>query len=309
MASDTNIFFDYLVFLYSPSSVPNWEFWLFFSFNALLAAILFISMYHFLRQCRVMEDTPTAKIRSASQGFVELEGIQKQLNPLHAPLTGRPCTWYKYKLSVQVRRGKSTSWDTLSEGESSEPFLLDDGSGVCVVHPEGADINPSHHHEWYGNHELPTRESFDKQSLFGKYCYFEEILEPDTDIYALGMFRSINNVDRLPNVGDVVHHWKQDFAKFLERFDKNGDGKIDAEEHQAAVKAAEEEIAQMQKEGEEYDVVHILSKEGMPPRHQYILSADSQDEIIEERRSFAKYSAIATSLFFGQSIYALATLL
>lgn len=308
MASD-NIVINYFVFLYSPASVSNWEYWLFSSINGILACVFFFSVYHFLRQCRLMEDTPTAKIRSASQGFVELEGIQKPLNPLHAPLTGRACTWYKYKLQKSVRQGKKTSWVTLSEGESTEPFLLDDDTGLCVVHPEGADINPSYSHQWYGKSEIPTKESFDKQTLMGKFCYSEEILEPETHLYALGMFRTINNVDRLPNVGDVVHHWKRDFARFLERFDANGDGKIDADEHKAAVKAAEEEIARMHQEGEEYDTINILSKEGLDKRHHFILSAQDQDEIIEERRSFAKYSTIAALLFFGQTLYALSILL
>ena len=49
-----------------------------------------------LKIARLIEDTPTSRIRSAAQGYVELAGnglpLPATKNP--APLTQRPCTWW-----------------------------------------------------------------------------------------------------------------------------------------------------------------------------------------------------------------------
>src|SRR4030067_2822595 len=58
---------------------------------------------------RLIEDTPTAKIRSAPQGYVELEGLGKLMDgpPIIARLTGLPCVWDRYTIEEYVATGKS----------------------------------------------------------------------------------------------------------------------------------------------------------------------------------------------------------
>ena len=54
---------------------------------------------------RLIEDTPISRIRSAAQGYVELSG--RGTMPPNAenkgPLTGIPCTWWRYKIEERSR--------------------------------------------------------------------------------------------------------------------------------------------------------------------------------------------------------------
>jgi hypothetical protein len=54
--------------------------------------------------------------------------------------------WYH----AQVRKDAGTrhkqsgdGWSTIYEATSAAPFLLRDGTGVCAVHPYGADVTPT----------------------------------------------------------------------------------------------------------------------------------------------------------------------
>src|SRR6202011_3390048 len=83
---------------------------------------------------RVIEDTPTSRVRSAAQGYVELSGrgILPPCAQSKGPLTGKPCTWWRYKIKERGSSGRSRSWRTIESGASELPFLLDDGTGLCL---------------------------------------------------------------------------------------------------------------------------------------------------------------------------------
>ena len=56
--------------------------------------------FYFIRRARIIEDTPTSRIRSASQGYVELIGTIKYFTSqaVFAPLTGQACAWYHFHI-------------------------------------------------------------------------------------------------------------------------------------------------------------------------------------------------------------------
>ena len=60
--------------------------------------------FRWMHVARVIEDTPTSRVRSAAQGYVELEGRARPLaGTLNlAPMTQRDCVWWRYR--VQHRR-------------------------------------------------------------------------------------------------------------------------------------------------------------------------------------------------------------
>ena len=64
-----------------------------------------------LRIARLIEDTPTSRIRSAAQGYVELSGrgLPLQGTANLAPLTQRPCVWWRYRISRRAEDGDSNS--------------------------------------------------------------------------------------------------------------------------------------------------------------------------------------------------------
>ena len=113
-----------------------------------------------IRIARLIEDTPTSRVRSAAQGYVELAGRGEPLDGTKnlAPLTQRPCIWWRYKISKRKRTSNkgSDAWQTVASGTSGLPFLLDDGSGHCIVKPDGAEIVPTESTTWYGDTPWPT---------------------------------------------------------------------------------------------------------------------------------------------------------
>lgn len=56
---------------------------------AVITLRLFYLGFRQLHRARLIEDTPTSRIRSAAQGYAELEGRAVALgDPLYAPLSG-----------------------------------------------------------------------------------------------------------------------------------------------------------------------------------------------------------------------------
>lgn len=80
------------------------EFWGVAVLLAVLALVAFSGLFRFYRRVRMIEDTPTSKIRSAAQGYVELQGEAESLpGPATvAPLSQLHCLWYRYR--VEARR-------------------------------------------------------------------------------------------------------------------------------------------------------------------------------------------------------------
>lgn len=69
------------------------EFWFFAVISAVLVAAAIWSAFVFLKRKRVIEDTPTSLVRSASQRYTELQGMADLMDgePIHAPLSMRKC--------------------------------------------------------------------------------------------------------------------------------------------------------------------------------------------------------------------------
>lgn len=177
-----------------------------------------------LRRSRLIKDTPTSRVASAAQGYVELAGLGKAFSgqQLVSKLSGTPCLWFKYR----VERRSDDRWEKVEEGRSDDTFLLDDGSGECVIDPDGAEIISSHRRTW----------------IQGDYRHTEWRLLPGDYLYAIGEFASIGgantDLDLRKDVGDLLSEWKQDRHQLLARFDKDGNGEIDHREWEEARRQA-----------------------------------------------------------------------
>ena len=67
---------------------------------ALIAPLSLIAWISAWRRARAVADTPTSRIASAAQGYVELIGIGKPLGgqPVISPANHLPCLWYRYRI-------------------------------------------------------------------------------------------------------------------------------------------------------------------------------------------------------------------
>jgi hypothetical protein len=221
-----------------------------------------------LQVARLIEDTPTSRVRSAAQGYVELTGRGLPLDGTQnlAPLTQRPCVWWNYRISKKQEggKGRSDSWQTVASGHSGQPFLLDDGTGQCIVQPEGAEVVSSESTTWYGDTPWPTTAPGGPSRTGERdYRYFEERIYEQERVYALGEFRSHGpqaGVDLQAAVTALLAEWKDDQAGLIERFDGDGDGRISLEEWEKARAEARRAVAEQARDRPSVDTLHVLSK-------------------------------------------------
>ncbi|MFT3960206.1 hypothetical protein [Propionivibrio sp.] len=213
---------------------------------ALIAVVSLFAWTAALRRRRAITDTPTSRIASAAQGYVELSGVGRPLDhpPLLSHLTCLPCLWYRFHVEEKTSGNK---WRTVENGESDVPFIIDDGSGRCVVNVEGAEILTRHKETW----------------TQGNYRNTEWKLLVNDRIHALGEFKTLGggsvNLDARSDMNELLAAWKKDKAALLKRFDLDGDGELNMNEWGLARQAARREVARMHREARAESDVNTLS--------------------------------------------------
>jgi hypothetical protein len=220
--------------------------------GALVSAglVLILGLYGWLRSLhhsRLILDTPTSRVASAAQGYVELRGTGRPLDgtPLRSPFNGLPVLWYRI---VTMRRTGQNKWVHESTDESDTSFLLDDGSGIAAVDPEGAEMlvrrKDSHRH---GDRRVT------------QWCLIR-----DDPIYVIGEFDTLGSIspdfDTAAQVRDLLAEWKKDRAGLLRRFDRNGDGEIDLAEWEEARAAAKREVSARRDEVLRAPEAHVMRR-------------------------------------------------
>lgn len=98
----------------------------------------FARAFRDLRIRRLIENTPTARIRSMAMGLVELNGEVLPRSGTVAPFSGRPCVYWQVDISTSGRRN---SWTVVHRNSSGHPFYLKDDTGVALIQPRGADCS------------------------------------------------------------------------------------------------------------------------------------------------------------------------
>jgi hypothetical protein len=289
------------------AAMPAAKFWLVFLFASGIAIASLLGAKSSFVKARLIEDTPTSLIRSASQGFVELVGLAiTRGEPLAAPLTGEPCLWWRFKIERHQKSGKSSSWKTVEKGTSDADFFMDDGSGVCRIDPAGADISCLHKRVWYGHSSRPATATipvklgfFDKLKPFlgsGRYRYTQFLIRDGDPLYLLGHFVSDASGNRTLTVDQVaanlVREWKQDFDNLLVKFDRDGNGLLDEAEWQQVRDAAKKAALKQQQSEAGSAVEHSVTRpedRGLP----YLIGSHGQETLSQKFKWWAAASATA----------------
>ena len=243
------------------ASVTGWIYCL-----ATMALISVFAWLSALNRLRAIRDTPTSKIFSAAQGYVELTGRGHQFGdtPLLSKLRQLPCLWYRYKIE---QCDSEKNWKTVDSGESGDSFLLRDGSGECLVDPEAAEITTRHRDCW--------RE--------GDYRYTEWQLIPQDSIYVIGEFRTKScalEFDSRAELNALLAEWKSDMPALHHRFDLNNDGELDMNEWMLARQAARREVAEKQRIAESQADIHLI---GLPHDGKLFLISNLTPEKLSRR--------------------------
>ena len=109
--------------------------------GACAGVYLFYHGFQLLMRKRLIENTPSSKIRSAAMGLVELSGLATGPYTMNAPITGLPCYYYRTMVWQWKRKGKSSSWVKAADESLHLPFFLDDGTARVLVDPQGAELD------------------------------------------------------------------------------------------------------------------------------------------------------------------------
>ena len=102
---------------------------------------LFFYGFRLLQRRRLILDTPFSKIRSAAMGMVEVSGQAVGPYTLTAPITARPCYYYRTLVWEYKQRGKNKEWVKIAGECFHVPFFIDDNTGRMLVDPRGADLD------------------------------------------------------------------------------------------------------------------------------------------------------------------------
>ncbi len=287
-----------------PGQYDSAKFWLIWSpfFSGTLVS--FYLTFRYWYRARLIEDVPTARIHSAPQGYVELEGTAQPLEdtPVIAPLSSVTCIWYHYKIEKKEHyrhQGASFQrWKTISEGSSNHSFYLVDESGRCIIDPDGSEITMSDKLVWYGSTAWPMAAPLVGNGSIGSmlsenYRYTERFILPGQPLYAIGEFKTMRASDSgsVADISrDLLLEWKQDHAALIAAgFDKNNDGKIDITEWQEVRHKARQEAKKIHEKRLRQPDVHLLQKPASS-RLPFLLSIEPQRRLTRQYRHYAAAS-------------------
>lgn len=161
-----------------------------------LGVLLFVKGFRALQRKRLIMDTPTARVRSAAIGLVELQGTAVGPFTFTAPITQKPCYYHRTQLWKWVQRGKNSEWERIADECRHVPFYLRDATGMVLVDPNGAelelhcDYKQEFHHSLFGSSSVPgpVAEFAGRYGVGGsstikieEYC-----IKPDNALFVLG---------------------------------------------------------------------------------------------------------------------------
>ena len=158
---------------------------------------LFFYGFRLLQRRRLILDTPFSKIRSASMGMIEVSGQAVGPYTMVAPITGRPCYYYRTLVWEWKQSGKNKTWVKVASERMHLPFFVDDNTGRLLVDPRGADLDlhcdfkeefcdsffstkdaaPSNVHSFLSRHGIVTGNKIKVE----EYC-----IKPKNSLFVLG---------------------------------------------------------------------------------------------------------------------------
>lgn len=254
------------------------EFWF---VAAVLWSLTALSLLYGARtwlRLRAIANIPRSLIRSAAQGQVELEGQARLMPgpPIVAPLSGMRCVWWSY--TIHGPSNRTGTLDGLESDTSGDLFLVDDGSGQCVVDPDDAEVYPSVTDVWHGATPMP--EGGPHMALGGSYTYTERRIHEGDPLRAQGYFHTqgpVSSADIDEEVRQQLAEWKRDQAWLIQHFDANHDGQVDQQEWDVARQEARRLILEKERENLKRPPVNVVGK----PRdgRAFVLSTEPRQKL------------------------------
>lgn len=213
-------------------------------FVALIGLISFFAWASSYHRMRLIADTPTSRIGSAAQGYVELHGraVLDADNLIRSPISGMSCVWYRFRV---YSRQENNKWVQINQGVSNSIFEITDGTGSCFIDPDHAEV--------IGAERRVTRQ--------GELKNVEELLYAHS-VYALGEFGTLGGAGSPLNLNEdvalLLAEWKRDKKTLHERFDLDGNAEIGIQEWELARRAAIREVDKQHREIRMQRGTHVI---------------------------------------------------
>jgi len=251
---------------------------------AAMAAFLAFALWGWIaayRRLQALEDIPLSKIATAAQGYTRLQGRAAPFpgQKLEGPMTHLPCCWYSYQLENLDQNGDVTS----RESDTTQwSFMMNDGTGECVVDPVGAKIATAS-----VNRYTSKRLRWTEHAIF-----------PHDELCVVGQFRtsgmSISEHDIESRVGALITEWKKDMPGLRARFNLAHDFSMQEWERvrQSARQAVEADLARNPPKPQNQ---MADPRDGRP----YLLSTEPRDALARELKLWAWGQAICFVLGVG----------
>jgi hypothetical protein len=241
---------------------------------------------------RFIGDTPTSKIASAAQGYVELKGLGELIPgpEIASPFSQQRCLWYQCIVEKRKRIKNHSVWVEESNQISDHLFHLQDESGSCVVIPDGAHVIPSKQTVWYGSRpEIRYRggvktDWFGRVLGFGRYRFTEKLILIADTLYVIGLFRTqqktLDGAMLKSGVEQLVNKWKSNPSRYLKAFDFDDNGKIQGDEWKKIRQHAERIIH------DQYQTtVHHIIQKPLENNQPFVISTLSEQQLLKRKRS------------------------
>ena len=168
------------------------------SIGLLGGPIGFVHGFQAFRRKRLIENTPTARIRSMAMGLVEVNGRVSPRSEMIAPFSGNACAYWEIDVATgsSGRNGQSGgNWRIVHRDQSGQPFFLTDDTGTAMVFPAGAEcrVNFGVEEECSGIALPDCYAEYMKEHWkggtfwrFGTLRFRERILEDGQQVFVLG---------------------------------------------------------------------------------------------------------------------------
>jgi hypothetical protein len=194
--------------------------------------VLFFCGFHAFRERWLVQNTPTATVRSVALGFAELKGVAAPKCLLRSRVTLAECVFFRFVIEKEKRGARGRRyWDVVDEGCSTNYFYIDDGTGRMLVDPLNAELvlSVDYRHE-------ETKDG-------SRMRYTEWYLRPGDPAYVLGTVRPFRDAvqDRADRLREKLRELKAASAR-LAQFDTSKNGQIDADEWDRARAATEQAL-------------------------------------------------------------------
>ncbi len=148
-----------------------------------LIGVFFVRVaFERVQQMRTIERIPRVSVPALIPGEANLSGqaVVHAGKVLKGPDTGASCVYFHYTVERKTRDSDGdTKWETIESRYEYVPFVLDDGNGTIIIHPE------------HSNDMTVSLASMHNRTS-GDLRYSESRIDPGMTVFAMGLAKPVD---------------------------------------------------------------------------------------------------------------------